>query len=128
MLAEQALDEPGRAAGKAYFLSQGEPVVLWEWINDLLRRLGIPEVRKQMPFAAAYRLGALCEAIYRLGRIQNEPPMTRFLAVELAKDHYFDIGAATRDLGYRPRKSTEEGVRELVEDLKQSTHSRENTE
>lgn len=117
LLADRALDEPGRADGKAYFLSQGEPVVLWEWINDLLRRLGVPPVRKRISLGAAYRVGAALETIYRLGRLGGEPPMTRFLAVELAKDHYFSIAAARRDLGYEPRKSTEEGVRELVEEM-----------
>ena len=29
--------------------------------------------------------------------------MTRFAAVELAKDHYFDISQAKQDLGYFPK-------------------------
>lgn len=118
LLAERALDEPGVAAGKAYFLSQGEPVVLWEWINDLLRRLEIPPVEKRVSLATAYRLGATLEAFFGLLRIRREPPMTRFLAVELAKDHYFNIAAARRDLGYHPAKGTEEGVAELVEGMR----------
>lgn len=114
LAAEAALNEPGRADGKAYFISQGEPVVLWEWINDLLRRLGIPPVEKRISLGAAYRTGAVLEGIYGALRLRREPPMTRFLAVELAKDHYFDITAARRDLRYAPVKGTEEGVAELV--------------
>lgn len=120
LLAEKALDEPGRADGKAYFLAQEEPIVLWEWINDLLRRLDVPVVEKQISFAAAYRLGSVLETVFRTLRLRNEPPMTRFLAIQLAKDHFFDISAARRDLDYHPRKTTEQGVRELVEDLKKA--------
>ena len=40
--------------------------------------------------------------------------MTRFVAVELAKDHYFDISAAKNDLGYNPLTSTQQGLDELV--------------
>lgn len=112
--AAAALDEPGRADGKAYFISQGEPVRLWSWINDLLRRLEVPPVEKKISLAAAYRAGAVLEGIYGLLHLRQEPPMTRFLAIELAKDHYFNISAARRDLGYQPTKSTEEGVAELV--------------
>ena len=112
--AEAALDEPGRADGKAYFISQGEPVVLWDWINDLLERLGIPPVEKRISARAAYGIGAVCEAVYALLRKKEEPPMTRFVAVELAKDHFFDISAARRDLGYTPAVSTEAGLEELV--------------
>jgi nucleoside-diphosphate-sugar epimerase len=41
--------------------------------------------------------------------------MTRFLAAQLAKSHWFDISAAQRDFGYQPRVSTEEGMRRLGE-------------
>lgn len=116
--AEKALDEPGKADGKAYFLSQGEPVVLWDWINDLLRRLDVPPVEKRISLSTAYRLGALLERTFGLLRVRKEPPMTRFLAVELAKDHYFSIAAARRDLGYHPQKTTEDGVAELVASLR----------
>ena len=44
--------------------------------------------------------------------------MTRFIAAELAKDHWFDISAARRDLGYHPRVSMAQGTAELVASLK----------
>jgi nucleoside-diphosphate-sugar epimerase len=40
--------------------------------------------------------------------------MTRFLAAQLAKSHYFDISKAKRDFGYEPRISTREGLERLV--------------
>lgn len=118
LLAEGALDEPGRADGKTYFISQNEPVVLWEWINELLEKLDIAPVKKRVSMRTAYRLGAGLEGVYRMLRLKGEPPMTRFLAVELATDHFFDISAARRDLGYTAAKSTAEGVEELVAHLK----------
>ena len=44
--------------------------------------------------------------------------MTRFVAKELAADHWFDITAARRDLGYVPRVSMAAGTAELVADLR----------
>ena len=41
--------------------------------------------------------------------------MTRFLAVELAKNHFFNIDAARRDLGYEPAINIESGLDQLVE-------------
>jgi nucleoside-diphosphate-sugar epimerase len=43
--------------------------------------------------------------------------MTRFVAQELAIDHWFDISAARRDLGYSPRVSMAAGMAELVASL-----------
>jgi nucleoside-diphosphate-sugar epimerase len=115
LLAEQALPAAG---GRAYFITNGEPVALWEWINDLLRALGEPPVTKRLSLRTATIVGAMCETLWRVLPISNEPPMTRFVAAELAKDHWFDIAAARRDLGYVPRVNMKQGTEELVRALR----------
>lgn len=104
--------------GRAYFITNGEPVVLWDWINGLLRGLGEPPVTRKISLSAARAAGAVCELLWRALPLSGEPPMTRFVASELAKDHWFDITAARRDLGYEPRVSMAEGTAELVRALK----------
>ncbi|MDQ8184906.1 NAD-dependent epimerase/dehydratase family protein [Pelagicoccus sp. SDUM812002] len=115
LLAEAALDRtehnPG---GKAYFISNGEPVKLWEWINELLESHDIPRVHRRISLPNARRIGAVMETLWKLLRLHGEPPMTRFVASELAKDHWFDISAAQRDLGYRPRINMAEGMARLL--------------
>ena len=124
MLAEAALarssplPDARPAAGRAYFITNGEPVVLWEWINGLLRALGQPPVTRRISLRTALALGAVCEFVWSVLPLYDEPPMTRFIAAELAKDHWFDLDAARRDLGYRPRVSMAEGTAELVASLK----------
>ena len=90
-------------AGNAYFVAQKEPVVLWTWIGDLLERLGVPRPKRRMPLAAAYSAGAVLEAWWRVRGLPGEPPMTRFLALELARSHSYDMGPAERDFGYEER-------------------------
>lgn len=107
-----------RADGRAFFITNGEPVVLWAWINALLEAIGEPRVTQRISLPAATTIGALCEAVWRILPVPSEPPMTRFVAAELAKDHWFDISAARRDLGYTPRVSTAEGTAELVRTLR----------
>ncbi len=111
----------GRAAGRSYFLSQGEPVALWPWLNELLRRLGMAEITRRVDARTAARLGGVAELVWRLLRLRGEPPMTRFVATELSKDHWFSIEAARRDLGYVPERfPTESGLCEYVNDLHRS--------
>ncbi len=107
-----------QAAGRAYFITDGAPVVLWDWINGLLAALGELPVTKRVSLDAALAVGAMCEAAWRVLPLKGEPPMTRFVAAELAKDHWFSIAAARRDLGYAPRVSLEAGMAELVASLK----------
>ena len=111
---------PESVAGKAYFITNGEPVVLWDWINQLLVALGERPIRKRVSLGAASTFGALGETTWRLLSLKGEPPMTRFVAAELAKEHWFDIKAAERDLGYHPRISMAEGTHLLVLNLKHS--------
>lgn len=101
-------------SGKVYFISQGEAVSLWHWLNQILQEIGVPTVKRRMSYKSAYRIGAVLEFIYRIAGIRKEPGMTRFLALQLSKSHYFNIDAAKQDFGYTPTISTEEGVRRLV--------------
>jgi len=107
------------AAGKAYFLSQGEPVNCWQWIDEILRLANLSPVKKSISFPMAWRVGAVCETAYALLHLKGEPPMTRFLAAQLAKSHWFDTSAARRDFGYAPTISTSEGMRRLAAWLRQ---------
>ena len=103
---------PGAAcAGRAYFISNGEPQSVREIVNNLLACAGVVPVTKSIPYPIAYAAGALLEKLWpRLGR-EDEPPMTRFLAEQLSTPHWYDISGAARDLGYRPQVSTAEGLR-----------------
>ena len=116
--AADALGPNSSVAGRAYFINEPEPVNLWQWINELLARAGLPAVRKRISTSAAYAVGAACEAIFTLLRIASEPPMTRFLAQQLSGSHYYAIDRAQRDFGYRPIVTVEEGMRRLEPELK----------
>ena len=115
ILAAQNLDSHATAAGNAYFISQGEPVNLWNWINNLFARLSIPPVRKRIGAGSAYILGTLLEGMFLFFKLDREPPMTRFLAEQLARSHWFSIARARRDLSYEPNISTAEGLERLVQ-------------
>lgn len=106
LLAAAALRDPGHAAcGKAYFISNGEPVQLWPWINAFLEQVGLRPITKRVSIATALRAGGALEWLWRTFRLGGEPPMTRFVAVMLGTSHWFDISAARRDLGYDPART-----------------------
>lgn len=113
LLAADRLAPGSPIAGRPYFISQGEPVPLWPFINQILELAGLRPVTRRIPARMAYAMGTVLESVYTLLRIRSEPPMTRFVAQQLSTSHWFDITAARRDLGYEPVVSTEEGLRRL---------------
>jgi nucleoside-diphosphate-sugar epimerase len=111
-----ALDRLGinsAVAGKAYFLSQGEPLPLWDLVNRILATANLPPVTRSVSKGMALTAGWVLEGVHGLLGWQSEPLMTRFLARELSTAHWFDISAARRDLGYVPQVSTDEGLQRL---------------
>jgi nucleoside-diphosphate-sugar epimerase len=108
----------GTGAGQAYFISQGESVELWPWVNSILEGLDHAPLTTKIPLPVAYAVGALCEGLWKVLGRRDEPPITRFVAVELAKDHYFDISAARRDLGYLAHTPMAEALNQTILDLK----------
>ncbi|MFT5699301.1 MAG: nucleoside-diphosphate-sugar epimerase [Desulforhopalus sp.] len=118
LLAAQNLTQEQTAAGQAYFISQGEPVNLWDWINELFELMGVERITKRISYKTAYKIGASLEFIYKVTGKNGEPKMSRFLAEQLAKSHYFSCEKARRDFGYTPIISTREGLEKTVHWLK----------
>lgn len=114
VLAAENLQGGGRAAGRAYFIGQERPVQLWQWINELLESSGIPVVTVRIPYLLAYAAGAVMEAGYRLAGRTEEPKMTRFLAGQLARSHFFSHDRAALDFGYQPIVTLETGMKRLL--------------
>lgn len=112
--AADALTPDSPVGGQAYFVSEGQPVNLWMWINEILMLAGLPRVRRSVSFTTAYNGGRFLETIYEWFRwLDHEPIMTRFLACQLAHHHYYDVSKARRDFGMRSIVSFEEGMDRL---------------
>lgn len=114
LLAADALTPASPAAGRAYFISQDEPIVLWSWIGEFLARLDLPPIRLKIPLRLARGVGAILVGLYRVLKLHGEPPLTPFLASELAQNHYYDITRAKQDLGYHPHFTMAEATDRTV--------------
>ncbi len=114
LLAAFALATNATCAGRCYFISNGEPLTAATLINNILRAAGEPACERRIPASLAYLVGAGLEGAYRLLGRADEPPMTRFVAKQLACAHWYDLSAAKRDLGYAPEVSIEDGLTRLA--------------
>jgi nucleoside-diphosphate-sugar epimerase len=118
LLAARTLFPGSPHSGRAYFISNGEPMAIEAVINGLLDCAGLPPVSARVPFPLAYAAGWLLEQAYGRLKLRGEPIMTRFVAEHLASAHWYNIGAAERDFGYAPMISMAEGLARLKAALK----------
>ena len=102
-------------AGRAYFINDPEPVVFGEWLSTLVARLGLPPIERRLSMAAAVRLGAVLEFVWKGFSLAGEPPLTRSVARNLGASHWYSIEEAVRDFGYAPPVSASEGFERTVE-------------
>jgi 2-alkyl-3-oxoalkanoate reductase len=106
---------PGAAcAGRAYFVNDPEPVRLWDWLARLLARLGLPPVSRRVPLVLARAAGAALESLWNTLRLPGEPPMTRFVASQLALSHWYSLVPARDDFGYAPPVAAEDAFERTV--------------
>ncbi|MDJ0838109.1 MAG: NAD-dependent epimerase/dehydratase family protein [Acidobacteriota bacterium] len=117
ILAGEKLAPGAPIAGRNYFITNDEPMAMAELINGILAAGGVSPVTRKISVGTAYRAGRILEGAYKLFGLNGEPRMTRFVARQLGTAHWFDISAAKRDLGYRPKVSIRDGFERLGQAL-----------
>lgn len=108
------LEQDQQASGRAYFLTDNQPLECWQWIRTILSFAGLSAPERSISLRSAYVVGAILEQIYGVLRKSSEPPMTRFVAKQLGVDHTFCIDSARERLGYNPPTDREALVQELI--------------
>ncbi|MEM7027100.1 MAG: NAD-dependent epimerase/dehydratase family protein [Pseudomonadota bacterium] len=118
VLAAEELMKEAKCSGKAYFISNDEPLAIADLLNRILACANISPIDKSVPSDIAYAIGACLETAYKILRIKNEPIMTRFVAKQLSTAHWFDISAAKKDFAFYPKITIEQGMQRLKQSLK----------
>ena len=118
ILAFDALVSGKPIGGRAYFISQNEPVLLWKWLNSIFKTLGLDAVESNLGFPKAYLAGTVAEFLWKVLPMRSDLPMSRFVACQLAHDHWFSTEAAKRDFGYEPIVSMQEALDKTMPWLK----------
>ena len=108
LCAAYRLHPSAACAGKAYFVGQAQPVLIWNWLTELFERIDVPAPKRAISTRTAYAIGAVCEFIWKQFSLSGEPPMTRFVALQLSTSHSYDLRPIERDIGYRELISTAE--------------------
>lgn len=100
-----ALHVGDEALGKAYNISNGQPLPIWDVINYVMRQMQVPQVTRYRLFGLAYSLAALNEGACLLWPGRPQPTLSRLGMQVMNKDFTLDISRARHLLDYRPTVS-----------------------
>jgi nucleoside-diphosphate-sugar epimerase len=103
------------AAGRSYLLVNDEPVTQRDYLSAIADELGVPPPNRRVPYRLGLMVGTIVETSARLGRRQEAPPLTRYGIQLLGGENRFVIRRARQELGFSPRVSLAEGVKQSVE-------------
>jgi nucleoside-diphosphate-sugar epimerase len=109
-----ALDVAESAGGTAYVVSNGEPRPVAEILGAICTAAGVPGPRFAVPFPVAWAVGAAVDSVWSWRGRETDPPITRFLAEQLATAHWFDQRQTRRALHWSPRVTLDEGFASLA--------------
>lgn len=112
--------------GQAYFITNGEPIAFFDFIEKFLTQIGYPPITGKVPYWLAYSAAAIAEGYDTLkgGTPGAENGLTRFAVRYMVTHHYFDISKAQRDLGWTPKVSLDEGIAKTITDLRLSPNGK----
>ena len=96
-------------------VTDGEPVVLWPLLRQIIRQLDLPPIRWRIPVKMAEPMARLVEVFYQQFLPRREPPITPYTLSLLTKSQTLDITRARTELNYRPSITTEEAVFQTIQ-------------
>ena len=106
--------ERGRG-GRAYFVTDGAPVVFREFVGELIATQGVTPPSGSVPAPVARAVAAAGETAWKLLPLRGAPPLSRFATWVTSLECTLDDHRARSELGYAPVTSREDGMRELRE-------------
>uniref|UniRef100_A0A8D2Q692 Sterol-4-alpha-carboxylate 3-dehydrogenase, decarboxylating n=1 Tax=Varanus komodoensis TaxID=61221 RepID=A0A8D2Q692_VARKO len=117
ILAAEQLRRDSPLCGKAFHITNDEPVPFWEFLSRILMGLGYEAPKYHIPYWLAYCLALLLSLVVMLLRplVALSPTFTPMRVALAGTFHFYSCERAKRDMGYKPLVGLKEAVAKTVE-------------
>ena len=116
-----AMNTDNTYLGEKYNITNDEPIYMYDFLSNLMEKLKIPFKTKKISYKTALKFAGILEFISKTFLNYKEPVFTKYTVGLLAFSQTLDIQKAKKELNYKPIKSIQKGVEELVK-YNEKTH------
>ncbi|KAK6930524.1 3-beta hydroxysteroid dehydrogenase/isomerase [Dillenia turbinata] len=122
--AQEALDSHSvSVAGKAFFITNNEPVKIWAFVSDILEALGYQRPIIKLPARVVSIILSLVDWMHeKSGAEKNCFESAKNLVKSASCTRTFNCSAAQKHIGYSPPISMEEGIAITIDSFTQSAN------
>ncbi|XP_056142792.1 sterol-4-alpha-carboxylate 3-dehydrogenase, decarboxylating isoform X1 [Lampris incognitus] len=116
ILAAEHLKPDSPVCGKAYHITNDEPIRFWDFMSEVLVGLGYAAPRYHLPYTLVYVLAMLLWLLALILRpiMPFKPTFTPMRVALAGTHHYYSCDRAKQDMGYKPVVSLREGIARTV--------------
>ncbi|KAJ7310283.1 hypothetical protein JRQ81_007184 [Phrynocephalus forsythii] len=116
ILAAEQLQRDSPLCGKAFHITNDEPIPFWEFMSRILTGLGYEAPRYHIPYWLAYYLALLFSLVLMLLRpfIAINPTFTPMRVALAGTFHYYSCERAKKHLGYKPLVGLDEAIEKTL--------------
>lgn len=117
ILAAEKLSLDSSLGGKAFHITNDEPIPFWTFLSRILRGLNYDAPKYHIPYWAAYYLAFLLSLLVTVISpfIQLQPTFTPMRVALAGTFHYYSCEKAKKLLGYRPLINLDDAVTRTVQ-------------
>ncbi|XP_032993166.1 sterol-4-alpha-carboxylate 3-dehydrogenase, decarboxylating [Lacerta agilis] len=116
MLAAEQLERDSPLCGKAFHITNDEPILFWEFMSRILTGLGYGAPKYRIPYWLAYYLAFLLSLVVMLLSpfVTIHPTFTPMRVALAGTFHYYSCERAKKHMGYKPLVSLDEAVAKTI--------------
>ncbi|XP_046332643.2 sterol-4-alpha-carboxylate 3-dehydrogenase, decarboxylating-like [Haliotis rufescens] len=117
ILAAESLKEGSAVCGKAYHITNDEPIFFWTFLTRILTGLGYDAPKYNIPFMLVYLIALVLQFFCQLLKpvLEIKPTFTPMRVSLAGTHHFYSCDRAKTDMAYKPVVSLDEGIKLTVD-------------
>ncbi|KAK7097791.1 sterol-4-alpha-carboxylate 3-dehydrogenase, decarboxylating-like isoform X2 [Littorina saxatilis] len=117
ILASEKLGKDSPVCGKAYHITNDEPIYFWTFMSRIVEGLGYDPPHIYLPYFFVYFIAVIMMVVSKIVNlfVPWNPTLTPMKVALAGTHHFYLCDHAKKDMGYKPIVSLDDGIQRTVD-------------